>query len=175
MNTDRYMVKAKTLKTGKWITGYYYKIAETTHCTIDDCPPVPVHHYILQETMTDWELPNQMLRYEIDPDTICQCTELTDKNGNAIFEYDILKGFTYPYKFEDDYNYYGLCLWFDDSKSFMIYTIKNPESSVSGISHGNTELMEDWKPDTWEIIGNELDNPELVGEYKEVPDELYEL
>lgn len=80
MVIDRYIVKAKTLKTREWVTGYYYKIAETTHSTIDDCPPVPVHHYILQETMTDWELPNQMLQYEIDPATICQCVGFEDKN-----------------------------------------------------------------------------------------------
>lgn len=46
----------------------------------------------------------------------------------------------------------------------MIYTIKNPESDVSGISHGNTELMEEWNCAMWEIIGNEFDNPELLGE-----------
>lgn len=71
MDINRYMVKAKTLRTREWVTGYYYKIAETTHCTIDDCSPVPVHHYILQEMMTDWELPNQTIKYEIDPNTIC--------------------------------------------------------------------------------------------------------
>ena len=46
----------------------------------------------------------------------------------------------------------------------MIYAIKNPESDVSGISHGNTELMEEWNRTMREIIGNEFDNPELIGE-----------
>ena len=55
-------------------------------------------------------------------------------------------------------------VWFDESKAFMIYTIKNPKSDVSGISHGNTELMEEWNCAMWEIIGNEFDNPELIGE-----------
>lgn len=164
MEYNRHIIKAKMLKTGKWVTGYYYKMAETTHCTTDDCPPVPVHHYILQETMTDWELSNQMLQYEIDPDTICQCVGLKDKNGNVIFEHDVLKGFFYPYECDGECNYYGLCNWFDETKAFMIYTIKNPESDVRGISHGNTELMEEWNHAMWEIIGNEFDNPELLGE-----------
>ena len=164
MDINRYMVKAKTLRTREWVTGYYYKIAETTHCTIGDCSPIPVHHYILQEMMTDWELPNQMIKYEIDPNTICQCIGLKDKNGNVIFEHDILKGFFYPYKYDCEHNYYGLCNWFDESKAFMIYTIKNSKSDVRGISHGNTELMEEWNCEMWEIIGNEFDNPELIGE-----------
>lgn len=164
MDMNRYMVKAKTLRTREWVTGYYYKMAETTHCTIDDCSPVPLHHYILQEMMTDWELPNQMIKYEIDPNTICQCIGLKDKNGNVIFEHDILKGFFYPYEYDGEYNYYGLCSWIDEAKAFMIYTIKNSESDVSGISHGNTELMEEWNPAMFEIIGNEFDNPELLGE-----------
>lgn len=164
MEYNRYIVKAKSLVSGQWVMGYYYKMAETTHCLIGECPSAPVHHYILYETMTDWELPNQMLQYEIDPDTICACTELKDKNGNIIFEHDILKGFTYPYKFENEYNYYGICNWFTESKAFMIYTVKNPESNVSGISHSNVELMENWNPAIWEIIGNEFDNSELLGE-----------
>lgn len=87
------------------------------------------------------------------------------KNKYANTRYlSILKGFYYPYKYDGEHNYYGLCNWFDESKAFMIYTIKNPESDVSGISHGNTELMEEWNCTMWEIIGNEFDNPELLGE-----------
>ncbi len=111
----------------------------------------------------EWDI-NGTNFYEIDPTTICQCVGFEDKNGNVIFEHDILKGFFYPYKYDDEHNYYGLCSWIDESKAFMIYTIKNPESDVNGISHGNTELMEGWNPAMWEIIGNEFDNPELLGE-----------
>ena len=91
MEYDRYMVKAKCIETDEWVVGYYYKMAETTYCTFGDAPSVPVHHYILQETMTDWGLPNRMLRYEVDPDTLCQCTEFMDAYDNMIYENDLIK------------------------------------------------------------------------------------
>ena len=89
---ERLLAKAKCIKSGEWVEGYYCRISETTYCPIGDVPPVPVHHYILHETMTGWGLPNRFLRYEIDPDTICQCTGLKDKKGKLIFENDIMEG-----------------------------------------------------------------------------------
>ena len=85
MEYDRYMVKAKQIDNGQWVTGYYYKMAETTYCPIGDAPPIPVYHYILHETMTDWGLPNRMLQYEVDPSTLCQCTEFMDVYDNMIW------------------------------------------------------------------------------------------
>ena len=110
----------------------------------------------------EWDI-NEIDFCEIDHETICQCTGLKDTNGKVIFEHDILEGNFYPYYYDGKYNYYGLCNWFEESKSFMIYTIKNPKSNVTGISQGNTELMENWNPEVWRIVGNEFDNPELLG------------
>lgn len=98
--------------------------------------------------------------YLVEEDTICQYTGLTDKNGKQIFEGDILRGFQYPFCHDGEYNYYAEIIFADCS--FMTYTHKNPLSCVRGISDGNTELMECWVSEDWEVIGNIYDNPELL-------------
>ena len=100
---------------------------------------------------------------EVLPDTICQCTGLTDKNGKKIWENDILKGCQYPFLFEGKENYYAEVIWFENCPAFGIYTFKNPKSNVRGISEGNTELMESWNSEDWEVIGNVFDNADLLG------------
>ena len=94
--------------------------------------------------------------------TICQCTGLRDKNGKLIWEGDVLDGFTYPYMSDGVHNYYVEVCWCSNVPGFGIYTKKYPESKVAGISAGMTELMEDWNPNDWEVIGNIFDNPELL-------------
>lgn len=85
------LFKGKRIADGKWVEGYYYKMSETTYCFKEDYEknPVPEHHYILQERMTDCGLPNRIVMLEVDPETLCEYTELTDKCGRKIWENDI--------------------------------------------------------------------------------------
>ena len=99
---------------------------------------------------------------EVIPETVGQYTGLKDKNGKLIFEEDILKGFSYPFLSDGEYNYYAVVVWLENSPAFGIYTIKNPKSKVRGISSGNTEYMSEWDSNNWEVIGNVYDNPELL-------------
>lgn len=87
---------------------------------------------------------------------------MKDKNGKLIFEGDVLKGFTYPFLSDGDYDYYALVVWSKDCCAFRLRTIKAPQSKVRGISDGNTGFMNDWNSDDWEVIGNDYDNPELL-------------
>ena len=52
------LFRGKCIDNGEWVEGYYYKMSETTYCFKEDYErkPVPEHHYILQERMTDWGL-----------------------------------------------------------------------------------------------------------------------
>ena len=77
------LFRGKWLGNGEWVEGYYCKISETTYAFAEDYErnPIPVH-YILQEVMTDWGLPNRFNQYEVDPETLCQYTELKDKTKN---------------------------------------------------------------------------------------------
>ena len=161
------LFRAKLKDTNYWAEGFYCSMRETTYCCEEDYKrhPVPLHHLIAVDEMTDWGLPNRLRLYEINPETLCQYTGLCDKNGKKIFEGDILRGFQYPFCYDGEYNYYAEIIFVNCS--FMTYTHKNPLSYVVGISDGNTELMECWVSEDWEVIGNIYDNPELLEDENE--------
>ena len=146
---DRYLFKAKRIDNGEWVLGALFD--GESHCIIGQ--EIKFSPYIEHEC--------KIVGYEVDRNTICQCTGLRDKNGKLIWENDILDGFTYPYMSDGVHNYYVEVCWCDNVPSFGIYTQKYPESKVAGISAGMTELMEDWNPNDWEVIGNIFDDKEL--------------
>lgn len=142
------LFKAKSIQTGEWVEGYYFKMSETNYSFKDDhiCESVSEHHYILQKGTTSWGLPTQAVQIEIVSETLCQFTGLCDKNGNKIWENDILR--------LDD----GTVLkvsWHHFKASWVI--------SKKGwlYNHFFGEAVE---PEDIEAIGNIYDNPELLQE-----------
>ena len=85
----------KLSKEEQWIYGYYVQgfnmYEEPMHMIFDTL----TRFYVQGET-DGWE--------EIDPDTLCQYTGLTDKNGNKIWENDILVAHLDD-KYPDDESY----------------------------------------------------------------------
>lgn len=150
------LFKAKRKDNGKWVEGYYCKLDETTYCISEDYErhPVPTHHYILYETMTDWGLPNRFLQFEIDPDTLCQYIGLTDKNGKKIWENDIVE----CNKRKEECGLYKV-VWRKEYADFGVVPISNTciGQYPIGFSCGKTLHGSDYKS-----IGNIFDNADLL-------------
>jgi uncharacterized phage protein (TIGR01671 family) len=73
------LFKAKREDNGEWVEGYYRRIP---------CMGM-LEHYIMPRNPK-----NRMEQYAIDPDTLCQYTGLTDKNGRKIWENDIVQAWS---------------------------------------------------------------------------------
>ena len=153
------LFRAKRTDNGEWIEGYYAK--QSNHACF--AHELKYQHFIFKDVCLDFNL-GGLQEFEIIPETVGQYTGLTDKNGVRIFEGDILRGFEYPFcsNINGEFNYFAEIVWFDNSSAFGIYTFKNPKSNVRGISEGNTDYLEYFNADKWEVIGNIHDNPELL-------------
>lgn len=150
------LFKAKRVKDGEWIEGYYYKVQETVHCFKEDYEkkPVPIHHFIIFARTTDWELPMQTYQTEIIPETLCQFTGLYDRYGNKIWENDILK------MWSDEYVQVKFGLYntgFASGDYNQGFYTAFPEYSCYRHELGY------WCKETY-VRGNIFDNPELLQE-----------
>lgn len=128
--------KAKRIDNGKWIEGYYQKRY--------DLLGNEEHLIFHADSYTVWEYA------EIDPETLCQFTGMTDKNGVRIWKNDIVEA------------------WSQGSRA--IGTVKQRVDGLWIMSPAwqNHEFWE-LKPNsngetTVEVLGDAFDNPELLQE-----------
>lgn len=104
-------------------------------------------------------------KYEflIDPETICQYTGLIDKNGNLIWENDIVKFEDcgeegYEYKEGFDFENKARVEFTEGRWSLTDFVSDN--SAVIDEMYNHAEFMNLWG--VCEVVGNVFDNPELL-------------
>lgn len=141
---DRYLFKAKRIDNGEWVLGALFD--GESHCIIGQ--EIKFNPYIQHEC--------KIVGYEVDRNTICQCTRVKDKNGKFIWENDILHN-----------GNYFIVKWNVPCARFDIVL-----NNLHNIPMGEWEPMIcDWKANDfkeykkavdYEVIGNIVDNPELL-------------
>lgn len=135
------LFKAKRKDNGEWVEGYYLNVAKINHfiCT----------GKIKLDGAVKGILAPEM--YAITPDTLCQYTGLTDKNGKKIWENDILRD-----KSGDIFRIY----W---SERFLNYSAKCIKSAFSVFIKQKWDLRILLKSQNdIEVWGNIFDNADLL-------------
>ena len=140
--SDRYLFKAKRVDNGEQIVGGLVKYGFVGK----------EKYYIIPDYASD------LYAIEIDPNTICQCTGLTDKNGNLIWENDIVKDLFSDACAQIKYGSYQSC--FDSTKTehvgfYVDWSGKCAKRYRKDLGYWITMVNA-------EVIGNIFDNPELL-------------
>ena len=133
---DRYLFKAKMIDNGEWVQGALFN--GESHCIIGQ--------EIKFSPYTEHEC--KIVGYEVDRDTICQCTGLKDKNGKLIWENDIVR--------DEKGNFYK-AFWQNNYYQFSWVCVKKDVFLI-----GTKWDLWSIKSFEIEVIGNIFDNPELL-------------
>lgn len=136
---DRYLSKAKRLDDEEWVQGnlIWLNDAENGYEAII-IPTTNSGMYARSDDTGDLGFEKW---YRVDPSTLCRCTGSRDKNGELIWENDIMK---------NKHNSYRV-VWDNEEGSWML---ELDSVSLYGLSGVNSKK--------YEVIGNIFDNPELL-------------
>lgn len=142
------LFRGKRKDNGEWVYGYY--ATQSNHACFQS--ELKYTSFILKDEFIDWGL-GGLAEYEVIPESVGQFTGLTDKNGNKIFEGDIVKEWSSHWKTpsKTEINIYSVVCEYLGSLHLIRKTAWGENS---------TPL---YRRSIVEVIGNIYDNPELLG------------
>ena len=133
------LFRGKRTDNGEWVYGYYTKARDYLNGK--------EMHIIFPPDVEAFPHCEFAEYEEVIPETVCQYTGLTEKNGRKIFEGDILGGFL-----DEDY-----------PEHKTIVTVEWHECMwVTHQGNYHPDLLEKSDLDDFEVVGNIYDNPELL-------------
>ena len=133
------LFRAKRKDNGEWIEGYYYKRIQGSK-VVD-----AIEKYNGNIGFIEY--------YEINPNTICQYTGRDDKNGNKIWENDIVSAVWYSY-IEPIEDITGRVVF---DQGWCAYIICDESMGIKSELNGCGAYTYEF-----EVLGNVFDNPELI-------------
>ena len=143
------LLRAKRKNSRKWLEGYYVRALETAG---NNGVPAVRHYIIFQKANGS----GRVCRAEINPDTLCRCTGIRDKNLRLIFEHDIVR-----HKIWNE-EAIGEVVWSDIGLTGFF--LKAADKDQKGVSHSYPISRGGFDDDernfnTDEVIGNVFDCP----------------
>lgn len=135
---NRYLFRAKRIDNGEWVEGYL----SYPFCTKKGNES---YYFYAKDSL------GFFCRCVVDASTICQCTGLKDKNDKLIFENDIVSYWD-SYSTENglaEADCIGKVVWDDETISFQV---------TNRLSAESWEVLDD----ECSVVGNAIDNPELL-------------
>ena len=155
--------RGKDIETGNWVYGYYVCLEDYFRKPINGKERITHRIYSGSADTCTSENGYDFTPswYEVDPDTVSQFTGLHDKNGNEIYEGDIIYS-----EFNDGSNTNCLIEWNEEKACFGLMDDSEYKYKMNGYDfpHFDNTILNNFMKNSkkFEIVGNIFDNKDLM-------------